>query len=160
MLALLTFVQSVAKAQVDSVATSINDVSETVPNLLFQGVPMEGTIDQFTERLKPRYQLKRKMGGDHNFIFHGPVFGHDTYFQASYTRKSRTIYKVLVTPKNINEVAWLDSLVAHYGAPEDTPKGWLWQRPEGMILFYTPEGYDCALIYLDAKGNALFKEEK
>lgn len=132
----------------------------TPQHLLFQGIPIGGNIDTFTENLKPRYKLKKKVGGDHYFIYEGPVFGCNTYLQASFSRKSRTVYKVVITPKNINQMAWVDSLSVHYGEPVDTDRGLLWQRPEGMVLFYAPEGYDCALFFLDQEGNDVFVKEK
>lgn len=148
-------------AQTQPQASDTVSVNEAVPeHMMFEGVPMGITIDEFTERLKPRFQLKRKMGGDRNFIYQGYIFGHETYFQASYTRKSRIVYKVLVTPKNIDDVVWLDSLSHRYGEPVLTDKGYLWQRPEGMVLYYVPQGYETALFYVDSKGNAIFKEEE
>lgn len=129
-------------------------------HLQFQGVSMEGTIDDFTERLKPRFQLKRKMGSDRQWIYYGFIFGKETYFQVDYTKKSRTVYRVTIMPKHIDEQTWIDSLNYAYGASVDTEMGILWKRPEGTILFRTLEGYDPALILLDKVGQSVLKEEK
>lgn len=160
--ALLALVASQAKSQSPATEPVVADsVSETVPeHLCFQDIPIAGSIDEFTELMKPRYQLKKKIGGDQYFIFYGSLFGYDTYLQVSYTRKSRTVYKVMATPKSINQQAWIDSLTALYGDPIYTDRGWVWQRPEGMIVYYTPEGYDSALIYLDYAGQEVFRKEK
>lgn len=134
------------------------DVTPT--HLDFMGVPIGGSIDEFNDRIQPRFRLKKRVAGENQYIYEGPMFGYNTYIQVNFTRKSRTVYRVLVTPKGINQMAWEDSLHVRYGEPENTRQGQLWQRPEGMILYYTPEGYDSALIYLDALGNNAFKEEK
>lgn len=130
------------------------------PHLDFLGVSIQGSIDDFIERMQPRFRVKKKVAGENQVIFEGPMFGYHVYAQASYTRKTRTVYRVLVTPKNINEVAWQDSINANYGEYVDTPQGQLYQPGGGMILYYAPEGYDSALIYLDYAGNEAFKEEK
>ena len=95
-----------------------------------------------------------------DYLFEGPMYGHNVYVQAYYTRKSRTPYRVVVSPKNIDLIAWQDSLVNTYGEGTQTEQGLLWQKPEGIILYYAPEGYDTALIYLDSQGNNAFREEK
>lgn len=133
---------------------------EAPQHLDFFGVSISGTIDDFSKAMQPRFTLKKKNGGEDHYIFHGAVFGHDMYIQAYYTRKSRTPFRVVVSPKHIDLLAWQDSLVSKYGEPQATEQGLLWQRPEGIILYYTPEGYDTALIYLDNLGNAAFREEK
>ena len=129
-------------------------------HLKFQGVPIEGNINQFTDNMQPRYKLKKKQGGEQRYIYEGPVYGYNCYLEASYSRKSRTVYKVMVTPKSINQSAWLDSLSTHYGEPIETDRGLLWAPDGGKILFYTPEGYDPVLIYLDSQGLQRFSEEK
>lgn len=129
-------------------------------HLDFLGISIEGDIDDFNSRMQPRFKLKKRVGGENQYIYEGSMFGYNTYLQVNFTRKTRTVYRILVTPKNINTMAWQDSLYAHYGEPVETQQGPLWQKPEGMILYYTPQGYDTALIYLDALGNEAFKEEK
>lgn len=134
--------------------------AEPTKHLDFLGISIEGEIDDFTQRMQPRFRLKKRVPRENYNIYEGTVFGHTTLVQANYTRKSRSVYRVLVTPKHINEVAWQDSLAAHYGEPVETPQGSLYQHPSGIILYYSPQGYDSALIYLDNQGNAIFKEEK
>lgn len=136
------------------------DNDSITQHLDFMGVSMEGNIDDFTQRMQPRFRFKKRVRGENQVIFEGSMFGYNVFARASYTRKTRTVYRMLITPKNINQIAWVDSLTARYGMPVETRQGLLFQRPGGMILYYTPEGYDTALIYLDAKGNEAFTEEK
>ena len=150
----------IGAGSVSAQTTEQDDTAQTAPqHLSFQGVSIEGDITDFTSRMQPRYRMKKRVSGEY-CIFEGPVFGYTTYLQASYSRKSHTVYKVMVTPKAINQEAWLDSLQTHYGEPVETDKGLLWTRPEGKILFYMPQGYDPVLIYLDEIGVNAFVEEK
>ena len=151
-LGLLTLCTLAAKAQ-----TAEND---SVKHLTFMGIPIEGSIDSFKDSMEPKYKLKRKVGSENYFLFEGPMFGHNVYIQAYYSRKTRTPYRVVVSPKHLSLEVWQDSLISTFGDPVRTEQGLLWQRPEGMILHYTPEGYDTALIFLDSKGNEAFREEK
>ena len=142
---------SVVKAQVaDSVAVGLS----------FMGHPMGQTIAEFTEAIRARYPLQRKVGGDHYYIYRGSVYGHDMYFKAEYTRKSRTVYKITVTPKQVEESELLDSLMAHYGTPTEVKDGYRWDEKAGTVFLYTPGGYDPVLFYFDTAGVARFREEK
>lgn len=129
-------------------------------HLDFFGVSIEGTIDSISNHLQPTFRLKKKNGAENNYIFEGPMFGHNVYVQAYYSRKSRTAYRMVVTPGNVSQEVWKDSLVQKYGDPAVTEQGLLWQRPGGMILYYAPEGYGSVVIYLDAKGNEAYIKEK
>lgn len=134
--------------------------SHSQQHLDFMGVPMGGTIADFTEQVRQRYPLQRKVGGERYYIYMGPVFGHNTYLKAEYSRKTKTVYKITVTPKSIDQTAYVDSLMAHYGEPIEVSNGYRWNQPGGTILLYTPQGYDPVLFYIDEEGVAKFKEEK
>lgn len=159
-IALLSLCSMQTSAQETTQKATQETTTDAPKHLDFFGVSIEGNIDDFSKKMQPRFTLKKKNGGEQNFIFEGPIFGHNVYLQAYYTRKSRTPYRVVVSPKHLDLLAWQDSLVSKYGDPQATEQGLLWQRPEGIILYYTPEGYDTALIYLDNLGNAVFREEK
>ena len=121
---------------------------------------MEGNITDFTASIRARYPLQKRVGGDRYYIYKGPVYGHNCYLKAEYSRKSKTVYRITVTPQHIDQNAMLDSLKFHYGEPEEVKGGYAWARPEGYIYFSIPEGYDPVLTYLDKEGVARFKEEK
>ncbi len=129
-------------------------------HLDFMGYPMQGSITDFTEAIRQRFPLQKKVGGDYYYIFRGSVYGHDSYFKVEYTRKSRTVYKITVTPKQIDQNALVDSLVCHYGNALEVQGGYRWNRPGGTIFLYTPEGYDPVLMYFDEQGVKQFRENK
>ena len=128
-------------------------------HLDFMGFPMGSSIADFTVQIRQRYPMQRKVGGDQYYIYMGPIFGHNTYFKAEYTKKTKTVYKITVTPKNVDQTALLDSLVAHYGEPLEIENGYRWNREGGVVLFYTPQGYDPVLFYIDEEGTAVFRSE-
>ncbi len=141
-----------ASAQEDSISAQ--------EHLDFFGVPIEGNITQFTANLQPRFRLQKKKGDENYYIYKGPVCGHDMYLKAEYSRKSRTVYKVTVTPQYIDALAFLDSLTVMYGSPEEMEKGYRWMFPAGEVILYMVQGFDPVLIYLDLQGAVAFKEEK
>ena len=145
--ALLVFVLSllsVAKAQ----------------HLDFMGYPMGVCITDFAKNVRQRYSLERRVGGDDYYIFKGPIYGHNLFFKADYSHKSRTVYRVTVTPQHIDLNAFVDSITVHHGTAEEVKGGYKWQKPEGSIFLYTPEGYDPTLIFLDAEAAKTCLEEK
>lgn len=129
-------------------------------SLDFMGYPMGGNIADFTAQVRQRYPLQKKVGGDQYYIFKGSIYGHDTYFKAEYSRKSKTVYKITVTPKSVDQNALADSLIAHFGDPLEVKNGYRWNQQGGTVFLYLPEGYDPVLIYIDEAGVAKFREEK
>ena len=129
-------------------------------NLSFMGYNMGVTIDEFTKNIQQHYPLQKKVGGDRYFIYKGSIYGHDTYFKAEYTKKSRRVYKITVTPMHIDQNAFADSLIAHHGEPIEVQNGMRWNVEGGTIFLYLPQGYDPVLMYFDEEGVAMFREEK
>ena len=129
-------------------------------HLDFMGYPIEGNITDFTAQVRQRFPVQKRVGGDRYYIYQGTVFGHNTYLKAEYSRKSRTVYKITVTPKQIDENAFLDSHFAHYGEALEVQGGYRWNRPGGTVFLYTPEGYDPVLMYFDEQGVATFRKEQ
>ncbi len=140
--------------------TLMMSVASWAQHLDFMGFPIEGTIEDFTERIRQRYPLKRKMGGDQYYIYQGTVCGHISYLKAEYSRKTKTVYKITVQPQHIDENAYVDSLVARYGRAEEIQGGYRWIKPGGEIFLYLPQGYDPVLMYFDVKGFEKYKAEK
>lgn len=129
-------------------------------HLTFMGYPMGETIYEFTNRVRQRYPLQKKVGGDRYFIYRGSIYGHDMYFKAEYSRKTNTVYKITATPKQIDHNALLDSLQVHYGEPLEVQGGYRWNAEYGTVFLYTPQGYDPVLMFFDTEGVAKFREEK
>ncbi|MCF0198931.1 MAG: hypothetical protein HUK02_06355 [Bacteroidaceae bacterium] len=132
----------------------------TQVHLEFMGHPICGTITQFADAVRQRYPLQRRVGGDNYYIFRGTVFGHIHYLKAEYSRKNRTVFKITVETKNIDENALLDSLVTHFGTPAETGNGYAWSPPGGAVYLITPQGYDPMLVFIDRQGAAAYKEER
>lgn len=128
-------------------------------HLDFMGYEMGINIDDFTKQMRQRFPLQKKVGGERYFIYNGTIYGHNVYFKADFTRKSRLVYRVTVTPKHIDQNALVDSLVVHYGEGEEMQGGYRWVQPGGFVFLYMPEGYDPTLIYLDAQAAAVLKQE-
>ncbi len=126
--------------------------AEEQPHLDFMGTPIEGSISDWSKSVQQRYKVQKKMNPDNYFILRGPVYGHEMYVKAECTKKSRTVFRLTVTPQFIDQTAFLDSLCAHHGEPERTEQGYAWKKPEGMVFMYQRQGYDPVLIYLDNQG--------
>lgn len=133
---------------------------EQPEHLSFLDVEISGNIKEFAERMKAHYRLSKRLRDNYCYIFEGSLFGYSVPIQAYYTPKSQTTYKLMVSPKVVDENAWTDSLTARYGQPIDSERGLLWERPGGIILYYRPEGYNPVLLWLDGKGQATYREEK
>ena len=132
-----------------------------VAHILFEGVEVKGDIYDFSDALQKRgFVLKKRIGNEQQFIFQGSVCGHSSYVQVSYTKHSRTVYRVMVQPKHISQNDYLDSLQVRYGEVfDETERGYQWMLPTGAVMFFTPDGYDPTLVVMDATGVAAFKEE-
>ena len=135
--------------------------STAVTHILFEGIEVKGDIYEFSQVLQKRgFTLKKRLGDEQQFIFQGPVCGHSSYVQVSYSKHSRTVYRVMVQPKHVSQNDYLDSLQVRYGEIYDeTERGYQWMLPTGAVMFFTPEGYDPTLVIMDAEGVAAFKEE-
>ncbi len=140
--------------------TAMAQEDTTQVHLCFMDISIQGNITDFTEAMRPRYKLQKKVGDENYYIYRGPFYGHEVYMKAEYTRKSRTVYRVTVTPKHIDQNALLDSLVVHHGTPQETRAGYGWSTAEGIIMLQMPQGYDPIVMYIDRKGAAVFQEEK
>jgi len=129
-------------------------------HLSFLGYPMGVTISDFTTNIRQRFPLQKKVGGDSYYIFKGNVYGHDSYFKAEYSRKTKIVYKITVTPKQVEQNALIDSLVVHHGQAMEVQGGYRWNVEGGTVFLYTPDGYDPVLMYFDERGVERFREEK
>ncbi len=146
----LMLLSSTAMAQEDTTQVHLN----------FMNIPIRGNITDFTESMRPRYKMKKKVVDEQYYIYRGPYYGHEVYLKAEYTSESRTVFRVTVTPQHIDQNALLDSLVVHHGMPQEIKGGYGWSTPQGIIMLQLPQGYDPIVMYIDRKGAALFQKEK
>ncbi len=135
--------------------------STAVTHITFEGVEVKGDIYEFSDILQKRgFVLKKRLGNEQQFIFQGAVCGHNSYVQVSYTKHSRTVYRIMVQPKHVSPNDYLDSLQVRYGNIfDETERGYQWMLPTGAVMFFTPDGYDPTLVIMDAEGVATFKDE-
>jgi len=148
--------------------TSTSEAADTTAapayteHILFEGIEVKGDIYEFSDVMqKHGFKLAKRVGNENMFIFKGTVCGQSCYIQASYTKHSRTVYRVLAQPKHVDLNVYLDSLRARYGETlDETDRGYQWQLPNGGVMFVTPEGYDPTLVVMDALGVVAYKEEE
>lgn len=128
----------------------------------FCGVELTGSIRDVSDKLrKSGFKLKQKRPDDCFYIFEGKYCGQTTYFNVNYTPKTKTVYQVRVTPRNINEEALVDSLLAKYGSEcESTGEGYCWTTEAGGIFYIKKEHYDPFVVIIDGEGMTLKKQEE
>ncbi len=133
----------------------------TTEHILFEGLEVKGDIYDFSAAIQKRgFTLSKRLGNENAYIFKGTVCGQSCYVQASYTKHSRTVYRLMVQPKHVDLNSYLDSLRVRYGQVfDETERGYQWMLPNGAVMFFTPEGYDPTLVVMDAIGVAAYKEE-
>lgn len=163
----LTFVFAFASLQAQNPTdanTATSDTASTpayTEHILFEGIEVKGDIYEFSAVMqKNGFTLSKRLGNENAFIFKGTVCGQSCYIQASYTKHTRTVYRMMVQPKHVDLNIYLDSLRARYGEPYDeTERGYEWMLPNGAVMLITPDGYDPTLVIMDAIGVAAYKEE-
>jgi len=134
---------------------------EPTAHIRFEGIEVKGDIYEFSKTLQSRgYRLEKRESGTRAYVFKGNICGHSTLFQVSYSRRTRSVYRIMAQPKNIPLDALIDSLNVRYGEPYDTDNSrYMWQLEAGAVLLSTPEGYDPTLVIMDTAGVAAFKDE-
>lgn len=131
-------------------------------HIVFDGLQVTGSVADFTEQMRVHgFKLQKKVTDDKYYIYKGTYNGHSSYVRADYTPKTKTVYKVQVTPQHVSTVDYIDSLTVKYGKEYvSDERGYQWTSAEGGVFFVTPEGKDPILIIMDAQGAQVFKEER
>lgn len=153
---------SAQEAANDAVAAdSTANKATATEHIIFEGIEVKGDIYEFAATMQKRgFQLSKRVGNENMYIFKGTVCGQSCYVQASYTKHTRTVYRLMVQPKHVDINVYLDSLQARYGQyTDETERGYQWMLPGGAVMFITPEGYDPTLVVMDAIGVAAYKDE-
>ncbi|MBO4906800.1 MAG: hypothetical protein J5486_07190 [Bacteroidaceae bacterium] len=135
--------------------------AEAPQHMLFEGLEMKGDIYDFADSLRHRgYSLEKRMGNQQYFLFKGLVAGRSCYFQVSYTKKSRTVWRIVAQVSHAEIVSFVDSVSVRYGEVFDNnERGYQWMSPAGSAMFMTPEQGDPSLIIVDADGYLRYKDE-
>lgn len=135
--------------------------ADTPKHIMFEGLELKGDIYDFAEALQHRgYKLEKRMGNQQYFLFKGMVAGRSCYFQVSYTKKSRTVWRIVAQISHSENVSFVDSVSTRYGEVFDSnERGYQWMQPTGSVMFMTPQQGDPSLIIVDAEGYLTYKEE-
>ncbi|MBR1755828.1 MAG: hypothetical protein IJ754_03910 [Bacteroidaceae bacterium] len=130
-------------------------------HLLFEGVEMKGDIYDFSKVLqKQGYKQRQRDLNQLFFVFKGNLLGHPEQFRVNFSKKTKTVWRIMAQPHNVPLDELVDSLTARYGEPyEAISTSFKWQLPVGFILLEAHEGYDPNLVFMDAAGVAAFKDE-
>ncbi len=130
-------------------------------HISFEGIPVKGDIYEFADALRQAgYKLQKRDGDTRSFVFKGTVFGTTQVFRVSYTKRTRTVYRILAQPHNMPSDVLLDSLRRHYGEPADAAGDRIqWQLPTGAVMLATPDGYNPTFVIMDAVGVAAYTDE-
>lgn len=130
-------------------------------HLMFEGVEMKGDIYEFSKVLqKHGYQQKQRDLNQLSFVFKGNFLGHSQQFRVNFSKKTKTVWRIMVQPHNVPLDEIVDSLTARYGEPYDAiSTSFKWQLPVGYILLEAHEGYDPNIVFMDAAGVAAYKDE-
>lgn len=130
-------------------------------HLLFEGVEMKGDIYEFSKVLQRQgFKQRQRDLNQLFFIFKGNLLGHSEQIKVNFSKKTKTVWRIMAQPHNVPLDEIVDSLTARYGEPyEAISTSYKWQLPVGFILLEAHDGYDPNLVFMDAAGVAAFKDE-
>ena len=130
-------------------------------HLAFEGIEMQGDIYDFSKTLqKQGYKQRQRDLNQLFFIFKGNVLGHPEQFRVNFTKKTKTVWRIMAQPHNVPVDVLVDSLTARYGEPyEAVATSYKWMLPAGFIQLEAREGYDPNLVFIDGKGATAYKDE-
>ncbi len=153
---------AVAATHSHSTRYSATADSTAESHMLLEGIAMKGDIYEFSDTLRSHgFKLEKRLRDVDAFLFKGTIAGCTCYFQVSYTPTSRTVYRIMAQPKNINIADYVATLTDIYGPLFDSkPGSYQWMTEGGAVMLMTPDGMDPTLVLIDAKGYATYKEER
>ena len=130
-------------------------------HILFEGIEVKGDIYEFSKVLEHNgYKQVSRDLNMREFVFKGTVCGISQKFKVSFTKKSKTVYRIMLQPQNVPVDEYIAKLCERYGKEYDTiTRGLQWTLPTGAVLLATPDGYDPTLVIMDAQGVEKYKDE-
>ena len=152
LLPLLTWAQSDPQAANDDAQPQ---------HILFEGIEVKGDIYEFTRVLEHKgYTMVSRDNNLREYVFKGTVCGISQKFKVSFSKKSKTVYRIMLQPQNVPLDEYVVQLCERYGKEYDTiSRGLQWTLPTGAVMLATPEGYDPTLVIMDALGVERYKDE-
>ena len=136
--------------------------TKATPHVTFSGIEVKGDIFEFADSLKQHgFSLQKRIGRDWMYIFKGNVYGANCYFQVSYTKNTRSVYRIIAETNRIDVASYIETLVGIYGPNyQVNPNSYQWMVPGGAVMLMVPEGRDPKLVIVDEQGYMLFKDEQ
>lgn len=155
-LLLLTLLPLVTWAQTDEA-----NLDEPPQHILFEGLEMKGDIYTFAKTLQENgFRQVSRDNNQREWVFKGAVCGISQKFKVSFTKKSKTVFRIMLQPQNVPLDTYIKSLCERYGTEYETvARGLQWTLPTGAVMLATPDGYDPTLVIMDAQGVEHFKDE-
>ena len=155
---LLALLPLLAWAQNDSTATAVEAQPQ---HILFEGLEVKGDIYEFAKVLEHNgYKLVSRDNNVREYVFKGTVCGISQKFKVSFSKKSKTVYRIMLQPQNVPLDEYIAKLCERYGKEYDTiSRGLQWMLPTGAVMLATPDGYDPTLVIMDALGVEKYKDE-
>jgi hypothetical protein len=139
----------------------ITEDEDPPQHILFEGIEVKGDIYEFSKVLQHNgYKLLSRDNNQREFVFKGTVCGLSQKFKVSFTKKTKTVYRIMLQPQNVPLEEYVSKLCERYGPTYDTiSRGLQWTLPTGAVMLATPDGYDPTLVIMDAQGVERFKDE-
>ena len=152
LLPLLTWAQSDRQVSEDDVPPQ---------HILFEGIELKGDIYEFSKVLQRNgYKMVSRDNNAREYVFKGTVCGLSQKFKVSFSKKSKTVFRIMLQPQNVPLDEYIALLCERYGKDYDTiSRGLQWTLPTGAVMLATPEGYDPTLVIMDAQGVERYKDE-
>ena len=137
------------------------DLASEQPHILFEGLEVKGDIYEFTKVLQHNgFKLVSRDNNLREYIFKGAVCGLSQKFKVSFTKRTKTVFRIMLQPQNVPLDTYIQELCTRYGAEYDTnSRGLQWTLPTGAVMLATPNGYDPTLVIMDAQGVERYKFE-
>lgn len=155
---LLALLPLLTWAQTDG---QVSDTEAQPQHILFEGIEVKGDIYEFSKVLQHNgYKMISRDNNIREYVFKGTVCGISQKFKVSFSKKSKTVYRIMLQPQNVPLDEYVEKLCERYGNEYDTiSRGLQWTLPTGAVMLATPEGYDPTLVIMDAAGVERFKDE-
>lgn len=155
---LLALLPLLTWAQTDG---QVSDMEAQPQHILFEGIEVKGDIYEFSKVLQHNgYKMISRDNNIREYVFKGTVCGISQKFKVSFSKKSKTVYRIMLQPQNVPLDEYVEKLCERYGNEYDTISRRLqWMLPTGAVMLATPDGYDPTLVIMDALGVEKYKDE-
>ena len=118
--------------------------SVSVSHLLFENIEMKGDIYDFSKVLqKQGFKQQQRDLNQLFFVFKGTVLGHSEQFKVNFSKKTKTVWRIMVQPHNVPLDEIVDSLTALSGVDSvrilvegEAPDPYVWRSLSEPLSSY------------------------